>query len=151
MLKLIRSNFARLLKSATFWIFFGAYALYSILLPIIASINIDAETLAIPEQPSLLSLCYGAIGIPIPGIIIAVICCVFFSFDFQNGTLRNKLIIGHSRGQIYIANLLTMCVISLAMGAVYMLFFSCISLPVFGKIALPTKNTFILLLDGTLM
>ena len=151
MLKLLRSNLLRMTKSAVFWIFFGVYALYSILLPIIASINIDAVTLSIPEQPSLLSLCYGAIGIPIPGIVITIICCVFFSQDFQNGTIRNKINIGHTRTQIYLANLLTMAIVALAMQAIYLLFFSCISLPVFGKVALPAKNMFLLLLDGTLM
>lgn len=43
--------------------------------------------------------------------IIGILTCVFFSLflgtEYSDGTIRNKIIVGHKRGNIYLANLLT--------------------------------------------
>ena len=151
MTKLLRANMSRLVKSATFWIFFSLYVAYSIIIPIITHSAFDEETLAEVGADDLIALGYGIIGIPIPGIIIAIICCTFFGLEFHDRTVKNKIVLGHSRSQIYTANLLTASIISLAMSAVYLFFFLTVSLPLYGKIPASAKDIFILLLDGTLL
>ena len=146
MIKLLRSNFTRLIKSATFWIFFSLYVLYAILTPVIChSTEYNATSM---EQ---LSLGYGMIGLPILSAVVAFISTLILGSDFTSGTLRSKIAMGHSRNKIYVANLLTTSVISIALLAVYLILFCAISLPLFGKITAPKKNVFLLLLIGTLM
>lgn len=149
MIRLLRENIARVLKSATFWIFFGAYVLYSILTPII--IRFFPYDPIYHSSMQLLTLCYGVIGIPVPAACVAFICTVVFGSDFLNGTLKNKIIVGHKKSQIYAANLLTTSLIAIALQIVYLLFFCVITLPLFGKITAPAKNVILLLTDGTLM
>ena len=151
MTRLLRANLTRLLKSATFWIFFSLYVAYSLIIPIVTQSVFDKDTLAETSTQSILALGYGIIGIPIQGILIAITCCIIFGLDFHDRTARNKIILGHSRSQIYIANLLTASIISLAMSVVYLLLFLTISLPLFGKFTVPAKDIFILLLDGAMM
>jgi ABC-type transport system involved in multi-copper enzyme maturation permease subunit len=43
------------------------------------------------------------------GIILAVAIARFIGTDYDDGTIRNKCIIGHTRSEIYIANLLACC------------------------------------------
>ncbi|MDE7348811.1 MAG: ABC transporter permease [Clostridia bacterium] len=149
MIKLLRANFTRLVKSATFWIFFSAYILYSILTPII--IRFFPHDPVFKSSMEILTLGYGIIGLPIPAAIVAVICSVIFGADFQNGTLKNKIIISYRKSQIYAANLLTTSIISIALIIVYQLFFCVITIPLFGKITDPTKNVYLLMLEGALM
>lgn len=149
MLKLLRANFTRLIKSATFWIFFSAYVLYSILTPIITRFFPYDPTF--DSSAKILSLGYGMIGLPIPAAVVAFICSVIFGAEFQSGTLKNKIILSYRKSQIYAANLLTTSIISVALIIVYQLFFCVITLPLFGKITVPAKNVYLLMLEGTLM
>lgn len=146
MTNLLRANMLRLVKSATFWIFFSLYVAYSIIMPFIS------HSWSIPEIGAdiIIALGYGIYGIPIPGIIIAIICCTFFGVDYHCKTLNNQIIPGHSKSSIYIANLITASVISLAMSAVYLFFFCIVSLPLYGKIPADAKDIALLLIDGTL-
>jgi hypothetical protein len=47
--------------------------------------------------------------LPYYGLILAIFIAKFIGTDYEDGTIRNKCIIGHSRSEIYIANLLTCC------------------------------------------
>jgi hypothetical protein len=44
---------------------------------------------------------------PYCGLILAVAIAKFIGTDYDDGTIRNKCIIGHTRTEIYLANLLT--------------------------------------------
>ncbi|MDE6275990.1 MAG: ABC transporter permease [Clostridia bacterium] len=148
MTNLLRANLLRLVKSATFWIFFSLYVIYSIALPFITHSMFSEDFVA--RADNLIAFGYGIIGIPIPGILIAIICNVFFGVEFHDRAVQNKIIQGYSRTKIYTANLLTACVISLAMSAVYMLFFLTISLPLYGKLPVQAKDITLLLIGGIL-
>ncbi|MDE6604589.1 MAG: ABC transporter permease [Clostridia bacterium] len=151
MIKLLRANLTRIFKSVTFWIIFSLYILYSVFLPVILHSVFDDQSLAETSTESILALGYGIVGFPVQGVLIAIMCCIIFGLDFQNGTLRNKIIFGHSRSRIYTADFLTISIISLAMNAVYLLAFLMISLPLFGKFTIPPKDIILLIVDGTFM
>lgn len=54
-------------------------------------------------------------------VAIAIFSCFFFGTEYSDGTIRNKLAVGHSRGEIYQANLLTTaCVLGLFLIACYL-------------------------------
>lgn len=147
MIKLLRANFARVIKNATFWIFIALYGFYAIFLPIIFKSN--------PLEPDytdqVFAINYGIAGFPLQGAIIAILCSVILGADFHNSTLRNKIIMGHTRNQIYVANLLTTVIISLALNATYMMFFFMISFPLYGNFTFPAKDLLLLFIDGTFM
>ena len=159
MLKLLRANFAKLLKSATFWIFFGAYVLYSILVIIFTTPNPGdflPETYIRSLSIGTLVLGYG-IAAPVPALVVAITCAVIFGSEFQSGIMRNKIIMGHTRSQIYVVNLITAVMISFILVAVYLLIFCILALPLIGNaigmgnIYLPAKDLSLIFFDGALM
>lgn len=54
-------------------------------------------------------------GMPMMGLFIAVFVSLFVGTEYGDGTMRNKLIVGHTRGSVYLANLITGSIASLAM------------------------------------
>lgn len=49
--------------------------------------------------------------LPLMGLVSAIFTSLFIGCDYSDGTIRNKLIVGHSRIHIYLANL-TVCSIA---------------------------------------
>ncbi|MDE5990635.1 MAG: ABC transporter permease [Clostridia bacterium] len=151
MIKLLRGNLARTIKSKTFWICIALYAAYAICLPIVLKYQNPEFFNGTGTSELLLATGYGIAGFPLQGMFIATICCIIFGADFHNGTLRNKLIIGQTRNKIYIANLLASLMISLVLNLVYLLFFFIISLPMCGGFTAPSKDIIQVLIYGLLM
>ncbi len=146
MIKLLRANFARVIKSATFWIFIALYALYPIMVAII-----ESESFERISSDKMLSLNYGVEWFPLQGILIALICSIIFSADFHNGTLKNKIIIGQSKTNIYVANLLTMMIISLALSVIYILIFFAVGMPILGKFKYSASTLIWIIVNGSLV
>lgn len=66
-------------------------------------------------------------------VAIAIFSCFFFGTEYSDGTIRNKLAVGHSREGIYLANLLTtVCVLGLFLLACYVPVFV-VGIPFAGK------------------
>lgn len=106
MRKLMAANLQRLRINKAFWItvFFmiGTEALYCYLL------------LKQQEVPIEVLLFVSIQGV---GIFCSVCISLFLGVEYSDGTIRNKLIVGHKRWEIYMASLVT-C--SLIMSVVYM-------------------------------
>ncbi|MGN0436445.1 MAG: ABC transporter permease subunit [Wujia sp.] len=71
------------------------------------------------------------------GIIIGVIACSVAGTDYHEGTMRNKLIAGYSRTQVYISNYITTAIYSLLNFTLVMLFNSFLVFVIFE----PTMST----------
>ena len=65
-------------------------------------------------------------------MIIAITGGLFISKDYTNNTIRNKIIVGHSRPSIYMANWITSVIMTLVLFAVYLLFIFAVGVPIFG-------------------
>lgn len=65
-------------------------------------------------------------------MIIAITGGLFISKDYTNNTIRNKIIVGHSRPSIYMANWITSVIMTLILFAVYLLFIFAVGVPIFG-------------------
>ncbi len=65
-------------------------------------------------------------------IILSVFCSLFVGTEYSNGTIRNKIIIGHRRAHIYLANLLTNILVSLILCAVSLATYLIVGVPLVG-------------------
>ncbi len=95
--KLLKANFARLMKDKIFW--FGMAFMFSagIFGVIMKLINDPAAT---ADQLMLIFpvlIC----------IVSAAFCSLFIGTEYSDGTIRNKLIVGHSRNAVYLSNFIT--------------------------------------------
>lgn len=65
-------------------------------------------------------------------IILSLFCSLFVGTDYSDGTIRNKLIIGHKRMNIYLANVLVNMFAALIMFILFAVVYMCIGVPLLG-------------------
>ncbi len=101
MIKLLSANFSRLLRDKMFWIISAAMLLLSAFMMVqngITAADIDGEN----NVKSLNSIYFNILP------MLSFFCSIFISFfigtDYSDGTIRNKIVIGHSRTSIYFSN-----------------------------------------------
>lgn len=80
---------------------------------------------------------------PIIGIIIAIFTSLFLGEEYSEGAIRNKVIIGHKRKNIYLSNLIIVIITSIFSYIIYLIFITIIGIPLFGT---TTISTFLLLM-----
>lgn len=132
MRKLLLANFARLQKSRVFWL--GMSVMYG--LGIMAVIMRYFDILEDPNYAYTTADGFWFLG----GLYISVVLSVFISLwlgtEYQDGTMRNKLMVGHTRGEIYAASWLTCTISSLMMHIGYIFMVA-----VFGTLLLEPFTT----------
>ena len=104
MSKLLRANFSRMKKDVGFWIITAAVLIISIL-EVINNAYIDATVY--PEEGKTILNYLLFQTIPAMGMVYAIFIAMFIGKEYSNGTIRNKLIVGHTRANIYLANFIT--------------------------------------------
>ena len=125
--KLLISNLLRLKKNKLYMWLTGIVALFSLML--------------------VLRLFSGKVKPPIDGVLFffvlpigvaaALFGGIFFGTEYGDGTMRNKIIIGHGRNEIYLANFITLTFCTFGFFAAYMIPVLIIGFPCFG---LPTMG-----------
>lgn len=130
MRKLLSANLSRLWKSKIFWVleltcFLLGCATY--FLVVYNTRNLGSGWLQWQAHSYFyIPVLYLPVG-------IAIFASFFFGTEYSDGTIRNKLIVGHSREAIYLVNFLTTaCVIGLFLTACYVPVFV-VGLPFVGK------------------
>ena len=94
MLKLLRADFFCLRRSRTFWLCTAA----AFVLSSAYMLQVSVENLHTLDELLLQTL-------PFLPILHAVFVSLFLGLEYQDGTLRNKLIVGHSRAHVYLSRL----------------------------------------------
>ncbi len=127
MISLLKADLYRILKSKLTYV---ALAVVSVLPVIMALLyyllNHSMEVLLDPEQTEEVMLAAGMItGRTLltsvysitqnAGLVIIVFGIIFISMDVSNGTLRNKVIVGHSRGSVYLSHFLATTIFNVVM------------------------------------
>ena len=103
MRKLLSANFCRLRRDKVFWIGFLAMLVYTV----VSMLSCCKQALRDASSfEYTLDTFYFLYNIPI-GFPIAVYISLFLGTEYSDGTIRNKLIVGHTRHDIYLANLFT--------------------------------------------
>ena len=110
MRKLLSANFARLWRSKIFWAGIIVMASSSVL---VAWFNVELS-----RSRSVILDEYYFLYAPFVGIFCAAFAALFLGREYSDGTIRNKLIAGCRRFEIYLANLLTVfCATLIVMAA----------------------------------
>ena len=84
------------------------------------------------------------------GVISSIFCSLFVSTDYNDGTIRNKVIAGSRRAEIYIANLIVNIVASFLLCFSYILANIVIGIPLIGTLETPLPKA-LLILAGSLL
>lgn len=130
MRKLLLANFSRLWKSKIFWlleIFCFAFGVFSYTLVAINTRNLGHGWLEYNAHT------YFYLPIMFLPAIIAIFSCFFIGTDYSDGTIRNKLIVGHSRSSIYLSYLLTTSIAVIFFVVAYLFAVIIVGLPLCGS------------------
>lgn len=100
MSKLLYANLARLMKSRIFWLSEAFLAGYSIFIYALGAINMKNGITINASEWSLyffneMLFCH---------IVMVIFIPFFIGVEYSDGTMRNKIIVGHKRRDIYLAN-----------------------------------------------
>ena len=109
MRNLLSAGFARLWRSKLFWLS-CAFVATTTVIAIWTRYNERVQW----DYPSVIdgAFMYYVVFI---AILIPLVCGQFIGVDYNDGTVRNKLICGHGRGAVYLSNLILCSAASLIM------------------------------------
>lgn len=149
MIRLLHANFYRLKKNK---VFIGI-----IIITIIASFvmvfdtyqeNIANEKYNMTKTP--IDRTY-IIYINIISFLIAIFVSIFVGTDYSDGTIRNKIIVGHSRKNIYLSNLIISIVVGLVLEIIHLTIVTIIGIPLIGKIQMNILDFLYIILNMILL
>lgn len=127
MRKLLRANLFRLLRDRVFQLALAVMFLLGTALPVIHALdNLNNGEAWTPDAS-----CF-VFAIPAP-ILLSVVTALFVGSEYSEGTLRNKIIAGHRRPVIYLANLTVGAAAGLAVCFAYLLPHTILSLTLLGR------------------
>ena len=102
MSRLLSADFAKLKKNKFFWLCMAGMAVFALFMKIMDYVSMREYSGSVPSFESLL-LIYALVI----GFLMAAFVSLFVGTEYRDGTIRNKLIIGHTRVSIYLSNLIT--------------------------------------------
>ena len=136
MKKLLSANFSRLFHSKIYWlgmIFMFGFAAFAV-----ASRFRDKLVAPDYAYPTADGLWF--VGGMYFAIVLAVFISIWVGTDYSDGTIRNKLSVGHTRAEIYSSNWIVCTVASLMMHVIYILTVWGAGYLLLGKFETPTKT-----------
>lgn len=145
MIKLLNANLYRLKRNVCFWIllivmgFLGVYIYNNY-----HSINcVDCDFNRLGEVFFVFT---GFICILLP-----IFISLFIGTEYSDGGIKNKIIKGHTRKNIYLSNLLTCIFVSFIYSIIFIIFVNIMGLIWGNDIAIPLDSFLILLLDSLML
>lgn len=148
--KLLAANFSRLKKDKIFWLGVLFMLAAGLAVPLVRYGNCirfpDSE---VPKSLEHEFFLYSNLV----GVVLSIFSSMFIGAEYSNGTIRNKVVVGHARGAIYLSNLVVAATAGFAMCMSYMASYLCVGIPLFGffeadlaKIVLFMLGTFFMVL-----
>lgn len=115
MSKLLCADFARLRKSKVFWIGMIFMFVMGILSPVMNYIDMRHSGYKIfLDDIFFMYATY-------IGILLSAFCSLFVGTEYSDGTMRNKIVVGHSRNSVYLSHFTVCAAAGLLMCAAYVL------------------------------
>ncbi len=137
--KLLCAGFTRLRKNKLFWIL----TVFSIGLALFMICTRYSDMKAYGEviEAEQIMLNYSTIT----GVVIAIFTSLFLGVEYSDGTIRNKIVTGHKRSDIYLSNLLITAAASLFSYTLFIVTVAIIGIPLFGGITISVPKLLTLL------
>lgn len=145
MSKLLHANFLRLRKDKYFWIGIVVMVLYGVM----DSVG-QYRNLKVYDMHVTFDAVFFASHIII-GMLIAAFVSLFVGTEYSDGTIRNKLMVGCNRRNIYLSNFITCSAAGVFMNFSYMITASMIGIPLFGSFEMAWQEVVIYVVNGVLM
>ena len=142
MIKLLKAGFFRLKKDIIFWLF------------VFLTIGIAGFTLFRYASNENVNVHLDKIVnefIMYIGLFIAIFVSIFVGKEHSQGIIRNKIIVGHSRISIFLANLIISTIASILCEIVYLVFVFLIGIPLFGQLQMSLSQFAMVLLNTVLV
>ena len=118
MRKLITANFHRFSKDRFSWCVVGII----VILSLVNVFNSAGSFEAMAARGYAISLDdYYFNQAPLIGTFLALLISMFLGTEFSEGTIRNKLCIGHKRNEIFLSNFISCALATIALTAVWLL------------------------------
>lgn len=124
--KLLSAGFARLKKDKVFWMSVLLMAGLGIYMPISSYSFSQTYGQTVVLDSNIFSHIHFA------PIVFSVFCSLFIGTEYSDGTIRNKIILGHTRRAIYLANLIVCTAANLIIFAAYETAYLCVGIPLLG-------------------
>ena len=131
MRKLLSANFSRLWRSKLFSFVLLIAGVMAGLILFVNQFN-GASSVKFMDYPFFSQFIYNP-------VVFAAFITVFLGTEYSDGTLRNKLAIGHSRGSVYAANLCASVILSVSFVVIQVLVCLGIGSLVFETFRMPTE------------
>lgn len=123
--KLLSANLMRLWKNRCF--------LGSMLFMLFAGILIPVRWASMKQPGSIFPLENNFFGCALfIAVILSFFCSLFVGTEYSDGTIRNKIVVGHKRRDIYLVNLFTNMIAGLLLCAVFFIAYLCVGIPLLG-------------------
>lgn len=126
MSNLFRAGMQRLKKNRMFWICMFAVAVYDVF-ACCSDYRVMRQYDVVYQLDDLLYLYV----VPL-GILIATVLGMFWGTEYSEGTIRNKIISGKSRGQIYLSGWLVSMLVAVFIYLMGLLGICALGIPLFG-------------------
>ncbi len=139
MYKLLKAGFYRLRKDKIFWIFI----VITIALSIFALMRYSANGLKLENLFNEF--------IYYEGLFISLFISLFIGREHSEGIIRNKIIVGHKRINIYLSNNIISIVTCLFFQLIYYIIIFAIGTPLYGEIQMNYSDIIQTILDTTLV
>ena len=146
MINLLSANFSRLKKNKIFWIGIGAMFIIGLLMTVtryqdsLRNNNI---------QVSVDNIFFGYTVLI--GAFCAVLCSLFIGTEYSDGTIRNKLVVGHNRSTIYLSNLIISTVAGLLTSLAFIITVSAVGIPLLGWFQADIKTVLLFFISSIML
>lgn len=142
MYRLLNAGFERIKKNRVFW---GCvFVTIGIAMFMLVSNYLDMKNDNTQISTSELVSNY----LPMIGLFIAIFTGLFVGTEYSDGTIRNKIIAGHKKKNIYLSNFIISSLVAIIFQIVWTIFVLIIAIPVFGKPIIELNQLIITCIDS---
>lgn len=139
--KLLSADFSRMKRNITFWIICAASLIIHIV-NVADSVKTNRMIDSALNGESFIKMLFQ--DVPVLAIVLSILITLFIGQEYSDATVRNKLIVGHLRKNIYISNYM----VSLICSLVIYIFISLSGIPFIKDAAAKPKEVILYALIG---
>ena len=143
MYKLLNAGFSRLMKNKIFW----GIVIITIIIALGLVLNRISSSGFFENEIEPVLTNY----ILFIGFFIAIFTSLFVGTEYSDGAIRNKIVVGHTRKNIYLSNLIISIAVGLFIEFVYLILVMIIGIPTLGGLQIPIDKFLFILLDMILI